>query len=149
MRTTHTLQLAVFAAALALSGCGTPGAPQPPSLNLAQPVTDLFAARAGTQVALTWTMPKKNTDKLLLKGNIPVRVCRGVCDAASVGIDLAPGAAGTFTDTLPAEFTEGPPRPLSYFVELRNHNGRSAGPSNAAVVLAGAAPPPVANLTAE
>ena len=143
------LAVAGLAAGFVLAGCGTPGAPQAPSLNLPGRVTGLAATRTGDEVSLTWAMPKKNTDKLLLKGNIPVRVCRGVCDAASVGIDLAPGAAGTFTDTLPAEFTEGPPRPLSYFVELRNHNGRSAGPSNAAVVLAGAAPPPVANLTAE
>jgi len=53
-----------------------PGAPQPPSLNLPDRATDLSAVRAGGQVSLTWTMPTKNTDKLLLKGNIAVRVCR-------------------------------------------------------------------------
>ena len=53
-----------------------PGAPLPPSLNLPVPVTDLSAVRTGDQVALTWTMPKKTTDKVLLKGNIAVRVCR-------------------------------------------------------------------------
>ena len=40
-------------------------------------------------------------------------------------------------------------RPLRYIVELRNAKGRSAGPSNLAVVLAGEAPAPIANLTAE
>ena len=49
----------------------------------------------------------------------------------------------------PPTLANGAPRPLSYFVELRNRNGRSAGLSNAAVVLAGEAPPPVSNLTAE
>jgi hypothetical protein len=173
MRTTYTIQFVAFTAALAagliLAGCGTPGAPQPPSLKLPVPVTDLAASRAGNQVTLHWTMPKKSTDKLLLKGNVPVYVCRSTCGAASgtcganggnctmagtatstnPGLSFAPGAEGEFTETLPAALAAGAPRPLSYFVELKNHNGRSAGVSNAAVVLAGEAPAPVADLTAE
>src|SRR5262249_37314381 len=62
--------------AATLSGCGTPGAPQPPSLNLPDAVTDLAAVRTGNVVTLTWTMPKRNTDKLLLKGSIAVEICR-------------------------------------------------------------------------
>jgi hypothetical protein len=145
--------IAALAAALLLAGCGTPAAPQPPSLKLPVPVEDLAASRTGNQVTLTWTMPKKNTDKLLLKGNVPADVCRkeaaGNCVAAGAALPVAPGATGSFTETLPAELVAGAPRPLSYFVELKNHNGRSAGLSNAAVVLAGVAPAPVANLSAE
>jgi hypothetical protein len=144
---------AASAAVLLLSGCGTPGAPQPPSLNLPVPVSNLEATRAGNQVTLTWTMPKKNTDKLLLKGSIPVLVCRregeGLCNAVATEGAFEPGAEGSFTDTLPAALAAGQPRPLRYFVELKNSNGRSAGLSNAAVVLAGAAPAPVVGLTAE
>jgi hypothetical protein len=144
---------AALAAGLALAGCGMPGAPQPPSLNLPEPAVDLAASRAGNQVALTWTMPKKNTDKLLLKGNITVSVCRkegaGACETAGAELSLAPGAEGAFTDALPAQLAAGAPRPLSYFVELKNRNGRSAGLSNAAVVLAGVAPTPVTGLSAE
>jgi hypothetical protein len=145
-----------LAAVLFLAGCGTPAAPLPPSLNLPVPVADLAASRTGNQVTLHWTMPKKNTDKLLLKGSVPVYVCRstggaagGNCVAAGAALTFAPGTVGTFTETLPAELAAGAPRPLSYFVELRNGNGRSAGVSNAAVVLAGEAPAPVANLSAE
>ena len=138
---------------LLLSGCGTPGAPMPPSLNLPDPVTNLSASRAGSQVSLTWTMPKRNTDKLLLKGNLPVRLCRkeneGPCAPLDANLLFAPGAAGAFTETLPPALAAGAPRPLTYFVELPNRKGRSAGLSNAAVVLAGQAPAPVANLTAE
>jgi len=144
---------AAVAAALVLAGCGTPGAPMPPSLKLPDPVADLTAVRTGNQVALTWTMPKKNTDKLLLKGNVTVRVCRkegaGSCAAAGADLQLAPGADGAFTESLPAALSAGSPRPLSYFVELKNRNVRSAGLSNAAVVLAGEAPAPVAGLAAE
>jgi hypothetical protein len=125
----------------------------PPSLNLPTPVADLSATRAGNQVSLTWTMPKKNTDKLLLKGQIAVRICRqegaGACEATGSELLLTPGVEGAFAETLPPAFTVGPPRPLRYFVELKNRNKRSAGLSNAAQVLAGQAPAPVAGLEAE
>jgi len=142
-----------LAAGLFLAGCGTQAAPQPPSLNLPDRVTDLAANRSGSQVSLTWTMPKKNTDKLLLKGIVTVRVCRkegaGACVEAGTELSFPPGADAAFTDTLPAALAAGTPRPLSYFVELRNRNGRSAGLSSAADVLAGEAPAPVTRLTAE
>jgi hypothetical protein len=143
-----------MSSALVLAGCGTPGAPQPPSLNLPDAVTDLSATRAGNQVTLTWTMPKRNTDKLLLKDNIAVRVCRRegtdkTCAAAGGDLVLVPGSDGVFTDTLPAVLTVGAPRPLSYFVELKNRRDRSAGLSNATQVLAGEAPAPVTGLAAE
>jgi hypothetical protein len=126
----------------------------PPSLKLPAPVTDLSAVRAGNRISLAWTMPKKNTDKLLLKGNVAVRVCRkevvdGACALVTNGLEVAPGADGAFTETLPSELAAGAPRKLAYFVELTNRNGRSAGLSNAATVLAGEAPAGVANLTAE
>jgi hypothetical protein len=136
-----------------LTGCGTPGAPMPPSLNLPDPVTNLSATRAGNQVSLTWTMPRRNTDKLLLKGNLPVRVCHkedeNACAPVPANLLFAPGAAGSFTETLPPALAAGAPRKLACFVELPNRKGRSAGLSNAAVVLAGEAPAAVANLTAE
>jgi hypothetical protein len=142
-----------LAICLAISGCGTEGAPMPPSLKLPDPVNDLAAVRAGNQVSLTWKMPKKNTDKLLLKGNVPVQICRkenaGPCVQVPTNPILAPEAAGTFTEDLPPSLAAGAPRSLTYFVELINRNGRTAGPSNPAVVLAGQAPTPVANLSAK
>jgi hypothetical protein len=142
-----------LAICLALSGCGTEGAPLPPSLKLPDPVNDLAAVRAGNQVSLTWKMPKKNTDKLLLKGNVPVQICRkentGPCVPVPTNLILAPEATGTFTENLPPSLAAGAPRSLTYFVELINKNGRTAGPSNPTVVLAGEAPTPVANLSAK
>jgi hypothetical protein len=139
--------------AAVLTGCGTPGAPLPPSLKLPNPVTNLSAVRAGDQVALAWTMPRKNTDKLLIKGNIPVHVCRkeasGTCQPVPANLSFAPDAKATFTETLPAGLASGAPRPLTYFVDLISPHGRSAGPSNAAHVLAGEAPAPVTGLSAQ
>ncbi len=142
-----------FCAALMVAGCGMPGAPMPPSLNLPDQVGDLSAVRTGGQVALTWTMPTRNTDKMLLKGNITVRVCRNEPDAAGCSaaatLQIAPGTNGAFTDTLPAALATGRPRLLTYFVELDNRKGRSAGLSNGEQILAGEAPAPVAGLRAE
>lgn len=139
--------------AAALSGCGMPGAPMPPTLNLPVAVNDLAATRTGERVRLTWTMPTKNTDKLLLKDKVQVRVCRRQGEAPEcvvVGnVQLAPGAAGGASEELPEELATGVPRALTYFVELMNKNGRSAGLSNPAVVAAGEAPAAVLGLDAQ
>src|ERR1700732_2823085 len=118
----------VVAAAFALTGCGTPGAPQPPSLRLPEPVNDLTAQRTGNSVDLRWTMPKKTTDHLQLasqiRGPVPVHICRresaaGPCQPAGETAS-APGAEAEFHEALPASLTAGKPRQLLYFVELRN-----------------------------
>jgi hypothetical protein len=145
---------------MGLSGCGTPAAPQPPSLKLPEPVTDLSAVRAGNVVTLHWTMPRKTTDHLLLstqiRGPIPALVCRrekASAECQPVGeVAFAPGVDGDFHETLPTVSSSGEPRQLIYFVELRNKtgkSGRSAGLSNSATVAAGAVPAPVADLRAE
>ena len=155
MRNEDQIGLSVLAMALALGlgGCGTPGAPQPPSLNLPNRVSDLAAIRTGNRVSLTWTMPKRDTDKVLLKGTILAHLCRedatGACVPLSPELQFAASPSGSFSETLPAALASGAPRALTYFVELKNRNGRSAGLSNAAVVVAGAAPAPVIGFTAE
>ena len=155
-RGVHVALLALaasMAAATAFTGCGTPGAPLPPSLKLPDPVTNLSAVRTGDQVALIWTMPRKNTDKLLIKDNIPVQVCRkeasGPCQPVQANLFFAPDAKATFTETLPASLASGAPRPFTYFVDLLSPRGRSAGPSNGAQVLAGEAPASVTGFSAQ
>lgn len=134
-----------------------PGAPQPPSLDLPERVGDLSAVRTGGQVALNWTMPKRDADKVPLKGNVTVRVCRNegadpvaiaACSVAAT-LNLSPDADGAFTDNLPPALTVGSPRLLTYFVELDNRRGRSAGLSNGVQILAGEAPSAVDGLAAE
>lgn len=146
-------QATVLAACIAFTGCGMPAAPQPPSLNLPQPVSDLNATRTGDEVALAWTMPQRDTSKVLLKSAVTARICRregATSPCAHVAdVPFAPGAQAAFKETLPPALAAGPPRPLSYFVELMNNRGRSAGLSNAATVLAGHAPAAVVGLNAE
>jgi hypothetical protein len=145
----------VFAtlAAMLVTGCGMPGAPLAPSLNLPDRVGNLAAVRNGDQVALTWKMPVRNTDKVLLKGPIATHICRNQVNAASCTIvhtlQLAPGSDAAFTDALPTSFASGSPHAVNYFVELVNRKGRSAGLSNGVEILAGQAPPAITGLTAE
>jgi hypothetical protein len=144
---------AAWSASALFAGCGMPGAPQPPSLNLPVPVSDLSAVRVGGQVALTFKLPRRTTDKVELKAPITARVCRsetssGPCNAIAT-LQFAPASDGSYTDTLPDALASGSPRPLSYFIELINRRGRSAGPSNGAAVLAGQAPAAVDSLSAQ
>jgi hypothetical protein len=144
-------------AALAISpllmmvGCGLPSAPLPPSLKLPEPVTDLTAVRHGDEVRLHWTMPKRTTDKVLLKGAQQAHICRqigtGPCETAA-DQPFDPAAPADFADHLPPADASGPPRLMTYTIELLNHAGHNAGPSNRAITAAGAAPPRVEGLTA-
>lgn len=149
----QAMKSSVGFALLALTSCGMPGAPLPPSLNLPAPVMNLSAVRTGSYVALSWTMPTKTTDKVLLKGNIIVQICRNEASAAHCSVaatqQFAPGSAATFNDTLSTGLSGGSPRVLTYFVELDNRKNRSAGLSNGAKILAGQAPPPVEDFSAE
>jgi hypothetical protein len=98
-------------------------------------------------------MPKRDTDKVLLKGTILAHLCRedaaSACVPLSPDVQFGPASMGSFTETLPAAQASGDPRALTYFVELKNRNGRSAGLSNAAIVVAGAAPAVVTGFAAE
>jgi hypothetical protein len=98
-------------------------------------------------------MPTKTTDRVLLKGDISVRICRNQTSASTCSIaatlSFAPGASASYNDALPSDLAAGPPRPITYSVELVNRKDRSAGLSNRVEILAGEAPPAIENLTAE
>jgi hypothetical protein len=133
-------------------GCGSIGAPQPPSLNLPTPAENLTAVRIGNSVQLAWTMPTRTTDHIALEHPIKVQICRaidkGLC-AKIASLSLAPGKAAAYTDGLPGDLTREADRLLRYEVALTNHAGKSAGPSNAAYSAAGVGPPAVTGLTGQ
>lgn len=135
----------------ALSGCANPGAPSLPSLNLAQPPTDLTASRRGNKVDLEWTLPHKNTDRTLIKHNPTSRVCRHegttLMAKCTVVAEITPPTAKSaerqkgeappgavrihYVDTLPPELgMQNPAGFVMYGVEEVNAHGRSAGISN-------------------
>jgi hypothetical protein len=136
-----------------LAGCGIPGPPQPPSLNLPQIVGDLQAQRLGDAVELRWTAPGENTDKTAVKAATVAKICRedAVGEACKAVGQLAsqPGAAMEYTDMLPGPLTSGPARAIAYEVATENARGRSAGWSAAEPALAGTGAPAVTQLAAE
>jgi hypothetical protein len=149
----RALSAATLLLAGLLTGCALEAAPSPPSLRIPTPVKDLTATRAGDAVTLRWTMPKRTTDKALLKGPQPVVVCRAVLpvapDAACrpiATLHFAPGQAASWTHTLPLALLAGTPRLLAYSVQLYSPWKKTAGPSNVADVVAGMPPPPVGPL---
>ncbi len=50
-----------------LSGCGVPGAPQPPSTGIPKFIGDLKAVRKGDTATLTWTTPTETSDGELIR----------------------------------------------------------------------------------
>lgn len=148
------IHLGVLCATLAVAGCGTPGAPQPPSLRLPKPVADLQAIRKGDDVYLRWTVPTKTTDNSGIRptGFGTTRICRGyvteqpnTCRDIAADIATKGDTAGNQTaiDHI-ADRVGGNRDFLSYTVSVSNDDGRSAGPSNAVLVFVApslAAPP--------
>ena len=150
-----------FALTLLVVGCASPGVPRSPSLNLPGPVNDLSALRRGTSVDLHFTMPQHNTDHLPLRADtMTATLCRAVETAVCVPVAALSNqifarvtnghpTVATLHDTLPDVLTSGSPRLLSYRVELFNALGHTAGFSDPAYTVAGAAPPAVEGLSVQ
>jgi len=152
--------LLALGALLILTACATMGPPQPPSLVLPKPPSDLRAARKGNRVILTWTVPRVTTDRKTIRSEGPTRVCRGleakltqcgvpVGEAAAQAIASAARSAkqkvaASYTDLLPEILlTENPSGHITYGVEVLNADGRGAGLSNQVQVpLIRTLPPP-------
>src|SRR5215471_7849363 len=95
----RTLALGLLACGLPW-GCGSPGPPLPPSLELAQPVNDLRAVRKGDKVYLTWSVPVETTDKQNIHHRGPTQVCRSLAPApasCNPPIETIPASALPFT----------------------------------------------------
>jgi hypothetical protein len=159
-----------FLSVAGFSGCGTPGAPQLPSLNLAVPVEDLTATRAGNRVELDWTLPRKNTDRTLVKHIPETRICRqaGVALMSSClvvaevptpksypppkqkGQQEPDAVRMQYVDNLPRELgLDNPTGFVTYAVEEMNSKGRSAGLSNQVAVPVAPTLPAPDELSAE
>jgi hypothetical protein len=117
---------------LGMISCGTPGAPQPPSLDIPKQVSDLKAFRKGDHITLTWTQPTKTTDGMNIRHMGKTMLCRdeNVCTEVKVN-----GANGVFTESV-AETSKASKRDVvGYTLKVENARGRTGGPSNTATVL--------------
>ena len=120
-----------------LCACGTPGAPQPPSLNLAKPVSDLKAVRNGSEINLTWTIPNETTDGATFRHRGSTKLCQAVnkpqisqCSAI-LTLPTPKQKTATATTALPVG-SNGPNDYITYVLEVDNDRGRTAGFSNQA-----------------
>jgi hypothetical protein len=152
--------LLVLAGTGALTGCGIPGAPQPPSLQVPRPVEDLTASRKGDRVLLTWTPATQTTDGENIRHGGTTEVCRGINDFPMVRCDekvatlndaqVEHWTKGTlasrrdYTDTIATEMQQRSPLGFAtYAISDLNPNGRTAGLSKQVrVSLAPTLPPP-------
>jgi hypothetical protein len=145
---------------LMFTACATVGPPQPPSLQLPKPPSDLRAVRKGDHVTLTWTDPTVTTDRERVRSAGPTRICRGldptltqcgtpVGEAAAEPTTGAsqsskPKVVRSYTDALPPELQrDDSSASATYAVEVLNAGGRGGGLSNQVrVSLARTLPPP-------
>ena len=155
---TGTLLLTLTASVI-LTACASVGPPQPPSLQLPKPPSDLRATRKGDKVTLTWTVPSVTTDHQKVRSLGPTRICRGLEPALSrcgtPAGEAAPAAAttaksprqkstNTYSDGIPPQLQSDDPSAFAtYAVEVLNADGRGAGLSNQMrIPLLRALPPP-------
>ncbi len=156
------LSLCILATVL-LAGCGSPGVPVPPSLELARAVSDLRAARKGDRVFLTWTVPTRTTDGHNIRHLAATQICRSIGAAmqacgtrvAKVAFQKSKNEAsdkqpGSYTDQLsPTLEFASPTSYFSYAVTVLNSYGRSAGLSNQVQVPAAPTLPAPSDFQAE
>jgi len=177
MKPSHPDVLIIVLATACLIGCGAPGIPLPPSLELPKAVTDLRAARKADKVTLSWSMPSETTDGQTIRHLSPVQICRSIdavikeCGTpigkvpvspvpqpASVrgkrgrGKKVSPAATvqAHYVDTIPSDLQkENPTGQITYAVVVPNDKGRSASLSNQVQVPAAPTLPPSAGLQAQ
>ena len=106
---------------------------------------------------LRWKVPERSTEDSPLAGKhgagrMSAGLCRATGNGPCVPLPVRSVTAGdevSADDPLPPELRVGPEVVLRYRVTLRNAAGRSTGTAPEAVTIAGAAPAPVEDLTAE
>ena len=148
------LKLLALGAPLMVAACATIGPPQPPSLELPKPPSDLRAVRKGDHVILTWSAPNVTTDRQTVRSIGPTRICRGP-EAVLTQCGTPVGEAQpitpskqkiprSYTDSLPEQIqNDNPSSFIAYAVEVVNASGRGAGLSNRVQIsLVRTLPPP-------
>jgi len=146
-----------FALVVTLTGCGVPGAPLPPSLDIPKFVGDLKAVRKGDTVTLTWTTPTETTDGELVKKPGKMLVQRALTSGQGSElkfqtiseVTLEPtlkkerGEEATAKDTLSNSLRSGDVEFAVYTVLAQNRNGKSSGlPNRISVPLMPSLAPP-------
>lgn len=166
---------AVFCAALA--GCASPGEPVERKAPVPQAVTDLAASQSGSDVVLTFTVPKQGVNRLPLKQTPSIEIYRGTQSAAVSPAPAQPAAGpapappnSTLLATIPAsmvsrygqhgqvhyadsltpsDFRALANQKIDYTVQAFIVPGKSSANSNVAAVEIVAPPMPIEDFAAD
>ncbi len=124
-------------------GCGAPGDPLPPLLNIPARTVDLEAVQRGQEVIVTWTVPAQTTEGMPLKDLGRVALLDGEEERESWE-GLEPGQR--VEKKLPVRVEAGKRMVLA----VRNYSrrGRSEGQSNVVTLEVAAAPAAPGRVTA-
>jgi hypothetical protein len=143
--------LLLVAATLIWTGCASIGPPEPPSLEVPKPPSDLRAVRKGDKVLLSWTIPSRTTVRQNVRYLGKTEICRSfgapLKGCAEIVASVAPPGdfvrektsakklTATFTDVLPSAIEREKTAGFAmYAVEVQNGAGRAGGISNQARV---------------
>ncbi len=143
----QVLTAVFWMAAVLLAGCGVPGEPLPPLLEIPERATDLSAKQVGARLQLAWSPPRLTTEGTRVRRLARLEI---------YGVFLPPGAALTSfpessrllatlgTDAIPAgqqsivyelPLAAGQLRQTAFFaVKAINNNDKDAGFSNVSQV---------------
>lgn len=143
----------MLSAALALSNCGSPNDPRPPQPIVPVAIGDLAARQAGGAVVLTFTLPGKSTEGLLLEAPPELEIFRvfvpaGAAPPTKAGAlkqiyTLPSGVVDTylrqgrieFSDPIdPADLVKHGGEQAVYIVRARASKRRASDDSNVAAV---------------
>ena len=138
---------ALFAPGLALlAGCGYPGEPKPPALEIPSRVTDLRAAEYGGNILVEFTLPALTTEGLALTQvkSVELRVSAGT---ASQSVNLKAAEPGPIHDAIRASEWIG--KDVVLTVRAPGPKGKASEWSNAVPLSVGVPLSVPANLVAE
>lgn len=128
---------------LLLFGCGAPGDPLPPLLNIPARTVDLEAVQRGQEIIVTWTVPAQTTEAMPLKDLGRVVLLDGEQERESWE-GLEPGQRVEKKLAMRVE----PGRRLVLAVKNYSRRGRSEGQSNVVTLEMAAAPAAPGRVTA-
>ncbi|MBI4458898.1 MAG: hypothetical protein HY648_02420 [Acidobacteria bacterium] len=142
-------------------GCGVPGEPLPPLLEIPQPVRDLSAVQVGADIHLKWSVPQLTTEGTRVRRLDRLEVYAVFAEPDRSPPDFAERAERV--ETIPAPQLSPQPEPISYPLPLSreqvgrtawfavkavNDRGRDAGFSNTVAVEITDLPEPPTGLQA-
>ena len=129
-----------------MAGCGYPGEPKPPTLEIPSRVTDLRAAEYGSNILLEFTLPPLTTEGLALTKvrSVELRVSAGT---TSKNLNLNAAGPGPIHDQIAASEWIG--RDVVLTVRATGPKGKTSEWSNAVPLSVGVPLDVPANLVAE